>query len=517
MFRTYQTKLKNEMFVLQDNSQQSIYDYFHNFAQRFGSLERKLFVDMYVRNQPSNELKTHYCAKYYLTARQYNSIKNQLDGRVSSKIELNKLYIEETKEKMKHLETLILKKSEQKRKTHAFLLNMTGDEPSFLKKVKSYRSLRHCIHQKKRKLRRLQLKWAQLKKEQKDKIIRLCFGSKELFHKQFHLDENNLTFERWKRLWQESRASQFTFIGSKDETCGNQSCTYDLYNNLRIRVNTDDENIYGKYIVLPNVTFTYGQKHINQAKIPTIGYTKGKGNKTKYYRALTCKFIRKENQWYLNMSVDVDMPKLKTLSNNGCFGIDFNANFLAVAELDRFGNFLHSFHVPFKAYHASSEQAKQSLSHSLKKLCDYALEQQKPIAHEALDFKKKKQQIKQLSKKQAKMLSGFAYSSYQSLLKSKCEKSGIERIAINPAYTSQIGHHTFMKKYGLSSHESAAMVIARRAMGFEQIEKMPNQHLLKGNKEKIVGKKRIDQWKELIKQWKHYSFKQKNLLLYKMF
>ena len=37
----------------------------------------------------------------------------------------------------------------------------------------------------------------------------------------------------------------------------------------------------------------------------------------------------------------------------------------------------------------------------------------KPIGYENLDFKKKKQSLKQMSSKQAKLLSGFAYSTYQ--------------------------------------------------------------------------------------------------------
>ncbi|MGR5910453.1 hypothetical protein ACT7C4_18305 [Bacillus pacificus] len=37
----------------------------------------------------------------------------------------------------------------------------------------------------------------------KIKKIRICFGSKEWFHKQFHLEENKLTFKEWKQKWQE--------------------------------------------------------------------------------------------------------------------------------------------------------------------------------------------------------------------------------------------------------------------------------------------------------------------------
>ena len=58
-----------------------------------------------------------------------------------------------------------------------------------------------------------------------------------MFLKQFNLKENGYsTHEEWKKDWRYARNSQFTFVGSKDETFGNQMCTYDLKNNLRIRV-----------------------------------------------------------------------------------------------------------------------------------------------------------------------------------------------------------------------------------------------------------------------------------------
>lgn len=58
MFRTYQTKLKNETIVLQTGKTESLYDYFDRFARDFGHIERCLFVDLYVRKLPSNDLKT---------------------------------------------------------------------------------------------------------------------------------------------------------------------------------------------------------------------------------------------------------------------------------------------------------------------------------------------------------------------------------------------------------------------------------------------------------------------------
>ena len=127
---------------------------------------------------------------------------------------------------------------------------MKGNERNFHKKVKQYRNVKRSIHQKKRKRYSLTLKLEKLESDFKEEKVRICFGSKDLFQKQFHLEENDLTFKQWKKEWKEKRAAQFTFIGSKDETFGNQSCTYDLENHLRMRVFSKDEEVFGNYVTL---------------------------------------------------------------------------------------------------------------------------------------------------------------------------------------------------------------------------------------------------------------------------
>ena len=423
----------------------------------------------------------------------------------------------EWNEKIKDTTKLIRSKEEQKIKLQSSLLKMKGNEGNFHKKVKQYRHVKRSIHQKKRKLYSLTLKLKKLESDFEEEKVRICFGSKALFQKQFNLEENGLTFKQWKKEWEEKRAAQFTFIGSKDETFGNQSCTYDLENNLRIRVFSKDEEMFGNYVILTNVTFGYGQDNIDKTKIFRLGYTKGKKNQVKYYRALTWKFVRKNGNWYTNVTVDVDAPNVISLKNNGVISIDFNYGFLAISDVDRYGNVVNSFQVPYQSTHCTSAQTQQSLSEALKIVIKYAADQAKPIGCENLDFKKKKQNLKQMSPKQAKLLSGFAYSTYQSVLQRKCEMAGIELISVNPAYTSQIGHHKFMKMYGISSHESAALVIGRKCLNFKRIEKVPQHHILnKKKKDQILKMDRLSQWKEICKQWKKYSFNNKIYLLHRI-
>ena len=79
------------------------------------------------------------------------------------------------------------------------------------------------LHQKRRRLAGLELRCEQLEAERKAGQIHLCFGSKKLFHSQFHLAENGFpSHAEWKQAWREARSSQFFVLGSKDETAGCQ-------------------------------------------------------------------------------------------------------------------------------------------------------------------------------------------------------------------------------------------------------------------------------------------------------
>ena len=53
-----------------------------------------------------------------------------------------------------------------------------------------------------------------------------------------------------------------------------------------MRVFSKDEEVFGNYVTLMNVEFGYGQENIDQAKIPSLGYTKGKRNQVKVLQGI---------------------------------------------------------------------------------------------------------------------------------------------------------------------------------------------------------------------------------------
>ena len=53
----------------------------------------------------------------------------------------------------------------------------------------------------------------------------ICFGTRKLFRQQHHLALSGfMSREPWLREWRTSRSHQVFFVGSKDETAGNQLC-----------------------------------------------------------------------------------------------------------------------------------------------------------------------------------------------------------------------------------------------------------------------------------------------------
>ena len=67
----------------------------------------------------------------------------------------------------------------------------------------------------------------------------------------------------------------------------------------------------------------------------------------------------------------------------------------------------------------------------------------------------------------------FAYNGMATSMRSRATRYGVEVSEVNPAYTSVIGRVKFSKRYGLSTHGSAALCIGRRLLGCS--ERLPRR------------------------------------------
>jgi IS605 OrfB family transposase len=443
-----QAKSESQMFTYQtrlcvDEMQEEV---LAAIAALMSTVERTLFADLQ-RGKDASSLKSEYLRCFGITARQFNAIRVQVDGKIASIKQRRKNYIEEAKLRASSLE----------------------------QKIKKIRD-KHVQHLKKRRLSQLNAKIHDLENDDERGRVRLCFGSNKLFHAQFYLEKNGYTsHDEWYEDFNDARSSQFFLLGSKDETGGNQSCTAFLQEDgaltLRIRLPNSLMEQFGKYIEIRNVCFAYGYEAIVASLYSC--QNRSDGDK-KAGAAISYRFVRDEKGWTLFASTPLSEPKKITRRELGCIGVDINSDHLAVAETDRFGNCVKHKIIPLVLYGKDSHQAKAAIQEVAKEVISWCQEAEKPLVLEQLLFQEKKQTLhEESSAKHARMLSSFAYNAIIQTMKSRGFRFGVEVHQVNPAYTSVIGQCKFATRYGLTNHESAALTIARRFQ--EASERLPRR------------------------------------------
>jgi len=207
-------------------------------AEIYAHTMHTLFAQIQAKKNPK-ELKSNFLKKYEITGRQFNAIQTQLEGKIDSIKARISLLIEAKKERIARLE----------------------------KKMPHHKKKPELFHQKQRKLASLTQELESLVKDQKEGVVRLCFGSKKFWRAQFFLKENGYaSHKEWLQDWQASRAKELFFLGSHEEMQGNQTCSAFLQEDgsisLRIRLTNGLAKKHGKYLWIYGVRFTYGEKEV---------------------------------------------------------------------------------------------------------------------------------------------------------------------------------------------------------------------------------------------------------------
>lgn len=318
----------------------------------------------------------------------------------------------------------------------------------------------------KSKLERLVRKKRQLLELKKTKKLHICWGSKKLFKAQYNLEENGYaSHEEWLKDWRMKRGGNFYSVG-KGSVNGNNPVT---------KIHHKQDDIFTVTITVPRCyQEIYGNKVTLDFEI-----TKQRKHDLLYAlesnKPVTVQVFRREykdNQWYIHLSTYVQAIPYISYKKNGCLGIDLNAESIDLVYVKRDGNLhrtddkktLFSWEIPT----GTTGQVEAKLRDIVAEIVRIGESYECPIACEDLDFSKKKASLRHSPKKYNRLLSGFIYDKFRAFLVARAEKYGIEVIFKNPFATSVIGMVKYMAKYGLNSAYAAAMVIARRALGFSE-------------------------------------------------
>lgn len=457
--QTFQTRL------LLNDEQSEVLD---RYAQLYGQLERCLFADIQA-GIDKNQLKREYLSRFQITARQFNAVRISLEGKIDSIKSRRPELISQAKAKIKSvgkaIAKLTCKAKAQKVKSPT--------APSLIPAK---------IHQKKRRLHILQTRLASLEADEHAGKVRLCFGSRRLFHAQFDLKANGYaSHDEWKNDWLAERSSSFFVLGSKDEVAGCQGCqaVVQLDGSLELTLRLPDAlaGTKASRLTLSGVRFAYGQSHIlaalNSSERIAATTKKGKSIVKRTGIALSYRFVRDDKGWRVFVSCQATPVAVKTNALLGAIGVDVNADHLAVAETDRFGNLVATRRIELHTYGASTNQAKAMIGDAAVAIGKLASKAGKPLVIEALDFQKKKADLDKSGangkkSKKARMLSSFAYNKIASSMDAAAYRAGVEVIKVNPAYTSVIGAVNHAQRKGISIHLGAALAIARRGLGLRE-------------------------------------------------
>jgi IS605 OrfB family transposase len=419
-------------------------------AKQYGAAQRQLFKAIHYEGQNGGALKSSFCARFGLTSRQFNSIHIDLKGKLSSNKESTSNALKAMKGRVKSIRRW---------------LKRTATKISKARDAAELRELKSQRHQKMRRLRRTEGIATELSERLKENRLKLCFGGRKLFHKQFHLLENDYeSHAEWYADFSFRRNSQFFIVGSHDETCGNQSAQFDpLKGELKLRLSNSLAVRFGqKHVVIRDIHFKYGEAEIlrHLAAKQAISFR------------FLCRQSKGEKRWHLQAMIDLERSakSVPLVSNRtrGALGIDINADHLALTLIDRHGNYKNTWSIAWKTMGVPSRRTRELCYTAAGRAVAMAREHGVPIVVEDLDFRTKKDRLREESRFYARMLSQFAYAGMLEAIQAKAHAAGIEVIKKNPAMTSIIGRLKYQEGYGFSVHSAAALVIARRGLSFSE-------------------------------------------------
>ena len=446
MMRTYQTRLDLDAGAAAQ---------FDAYGALHGRAERTLFA-LAAGGESLDRIKPEFCAKFQVTSRQFNALSFSIKGKIASLVEVRKLRIADLEDHLARLEAAIAKLP----------------EGSFKR------------HQKRRRQERLRQLLDRLRRDQADGILRLCFGGGKRFRAQFNLAANGFAdHAAWKQDWQAARSDEFFVLGSKDETAGCQGCQLTPTGNgiyaVRLRLSNAvlDPNHPGATHLTFEAAFEYGRKEIDAALAAGI--------------AMSFRFLRGPKGWRMLVSTDVQGTVILD-HLPGALGIDINADHLALTLMDGDGNPVMTLRIPLVTYGCSNEQARARIGDAVKQVIGIAQAAGVGIVIEKLDFTAKKRALKGQGVRYARMLSSLAYRAILDAVKARAFDAGIRVQEVNPAYTSIIGKQKFARRYGLSDHGAAALVIARRSLSFSE---RPNRTSLQVTSRKPARKRGEHVWR----------------------
>jgi predicted transposase len=374
----------------------------------------------------------------------------------------------------------------QKELLPLYIEELTGSIKNVKKKInklkrskKRYKN--EAIAHKRNKLRKLTKKLKHYKYLlENNKTPKIVFGSKKLLRK---LNKGKVT----KQEWRNARSNAIWARGERSKG-GNEN----------IKLSYMGDNLF-KVRILNALSNKRGDRIVFKVRFPDK-FTSKLIKHLSLGEAYSVRVIKKKKQIEVHVSIDA-APKSETNFTLGCAGIDINVDNISVTIANSVGNYIASkVFWMHELNTVGSNKRKWIISNTVKEAINWVKEfNVDTVAIEKLKFLKDYTN----TRKKNRATHNFMFRQIGEKIVLRCFKENIFLLQVSAYYSSFIGKAKYQKMYGLSTHQAAALVLARRAMDYD--EKIPKNILITlfpKEGEKGLELRDLKYWKKVYKWFK---------------
>ena len=316
-------------------------------------------------------------------------------------------------------------------------------------------------------------------------IPTVIFGTKELFIQRC---KGNISREQWR----DARSNRYTSRGDKEKG-GNLNTRIVVIDGQTCLEIAAEPVQKGKTVRYNRITVPIYIAHKPSKKtgqINGLNYRQMVLDYLKTGNAYQVEILRRNGRYYVHITIEEETPATYN-ARGGVLGVDTNPDGLGNCFADYLGQFRESIWLPQGEWtYARSNRRINLVGEAAALVVEMAATLECALSVEDLEFK----DDKSVSAKFNRMSHGFVWSAFLKAVERRAARKGVPLIKKKPPFSSIIGILKYQEQYGLSNHESAGYVLARRGLGIDN-EKVPKPLVARFIK-KTDGFRYLNNWKQ---------------------
>lgn len=315
-------------------------------------------------------------------------------------------------------------------------------------------------------------------------IPTVIFGTKELFLRRC---KGLIT----KEAWQEARNSRYLSRGDRTKGGNLNTRLYQADNGISLEIAAEPSRT-GNSVRYNRITVPIYLAHKRSKKTDKINgrnYRKMVLDYLKTGGTYQVEILRRDSRYYIHITIEEELPV--PCNTKGAIGVDTNPDGLGVSIIDCLGQYRESMWMPQGQWaYARSNRRTNLIGEMAGRVVNLAKATDNTLVVEDLKFKNDKS----VTAKFNRMSHSFVWSKFLEYIERRALREGVPLIKVEPALTSVIGILKYQHQYGLSNHQAAAYVIARRGLGYdrERVSELLVDRLI----EKKDGFSHLSNWKQ---------------------